>query len=189
MVVIDNLRCKYILVHSTAQLPVGMILLDILHMVNHKILQYLNITVLNTNNVSCSIGKNKPVASMHPVGMCEEVQEVSWNNLHCNTSKLLPQILHNTRFQLEPDSKSLSRSFPDTDIPEEARMKLRDLLERNYLNIISQNVMDIGRTNLIEFDIPMEGLPIASKPYMVPLKYHEFMDHKIKQLEKAGIIS
>ena len=46
--------------------------------------------------------------------------------------------------------------------PEEARMKLRDLLERKYLHIIPQNMMNIGRTNLIELDIPMEGLPIVS---------------------------
>ena len=35
----------------------------------------------------------------------------------------------------------------------------------------------------------MEGLLIASKPYSMPLKYHEFMDHKIKWLKEAGIIS
>ena len=94
-----------------------------------------------------------PIASMHPVGMCEEVQEVSWNSLQCDTSKLLPQILHNTWLQLELDSKGLPRSIPDGDIPEEARMKLRDLLEKKYLSVISQNTMDIGRTNLIELDI------------------------------------
>ena len=43
--------------------------------------------------------------------------------------------------------------------------------------------------NLIELDIPTEGPPIASKPYTVPLEYHEFVDHKIKQLEETGIIS
>ena len=48
--------------------------------------------------------------------------------------------------------------------------------------------MDIGRPNLIELDIPMEGPPIASKPYTVPLKYCEFVDHKIKQPEEVGII-
>ena len=47
----------------------------------------------------------------------------------------------------------------------------------------------MGRTNLLELDIPMEGLPIASKPYSVPLKYREFMDQEIKWLEEAGIIS
>ena len=48
--------------------------------------------------------------------------------------------------------------------------------------------MDIGRTNLIKLDIPMEGPPIASKPYKVLLKYCKFVDHEIKQLEEAGII-
>ena len=49
--------------------------------------------------------------------------------------------------------------------------------------------MDIGRTNLIELDIPTEVPHVASKPYTVPLKYREFIDHEIKQLEEAGIFS
>ena len=142
----------------TAQFSEGMILLDVLHRVDHKTLQYINIPILNTNNVSCNTGKNMPMASMHPAGMCKEVQEVSWDNLQYDTSKLLPQILHNTRLQLEPDSKCLSRSISDVDLPEEARMKLRNLLEKKYLNIISQNATDIGRTNLIALDILTEGL-------------------------------
>ena len=121
------------------------------------------------------------------MGKCEEVQKVSWSSLHHDTSKLLPQILHNTRLQLQSDSKNLSRSIPDTEIPEEARTKLRDLLEKKYLNIISQNMTDIGRTNLIKLDILMKGPLIMSKPYTVPLKDHEFIDHKNKHLEEAGI--
>ena len=165
----------------TAQLPECLILLDVLHRVDHKTAQHLNVPVLNTNNILCSIGKNMPIVSMHHVGTCEEVQGVSWNSLQCDTPKLLPQIQHNTRLPLEPDSKSLLRSIP------EVRTKCGDLLERKYLHIILQNVMDIGRTNLIKLDILTEGLPIASKPYTVPLKYHEFVDHEIKQLEEAGI--
>ena len=49
--------------------------------------------------------------------------------------------------------------------------------------------MDIGRTNLIELDIPAEGPLIVSKLYTVPLKYCKFVDQEIKQLEEAGIIS
>ena len=67
-------------------------------------------------------------------------------------------------------------------------MKLRDLLERKYLHIILQNMMDISRTNPIELDILTEDLPVMSKPYTFLLKYHEFIDHKIKQLKEAGII-
>ena len=89
---------------DTLQPPEGIILLDVLHRVDHKTLQHLNIPVLNTNNVPCSIGKNMPIVSLHSAGKCEEVQEVSWSSLHCDTSKLLPQILQNTSIQLEPDT-------------------------------------------------------------------------------------
>ena len=42
---------------------------------------------------------------------------------------------------------------------------------------------------MTELDMPREGPPITSKPYTVLLKYREFMDHEIKQLEEVGIIS
>ena len=51
-----------------APLPEGMIPLDVLHRVDQKTLQYLNIPVLNNSNVCCSIGKNMPIASMPPCG-------------------------------------------------------------------------------------------------------------------------
>ena len=37
--------------------------------------------------------------------------------------------------------------------------------------------------------MPTEGPPIASKSYTLHLKYCEFVDHKIKELEEASIIS
>ena len=139
---------------DTFQLLEGVILLDVLHRVDHKTAQHLNVLVLNTNNVPCSIGKNMPIVSMHPAGKCEEVQEVSCRSLWCDTLKLLPQIPQNTSLQMEPNTKSLASSIPDVNIPEEARTKLQEL----------QEAMDIGRTNLIELDIPTEGAPIMSKP-------------------------
>ena len=54
---------------------------------------------------------------------------------------------------------------------------------------MSKSATDIGRTNLIELDILTEGPAVASKPYTIPLKCREFVDHEIKQLEEAGIIS
>ena len=174
---------------DTFQLPEGIILLNVLHRVNLKTPQHLNVLVLNINNVSCSIGKNMPIASMHPVGKCEEVQEVSWSSLLCDTSKVLPQIPQDTSFQLEPDTNGLARSIPNMDIPRDAKTKLQGLLDKKYPQIISKNALDIGGTNLIKLDILTEGPPITSKPYTVPLKYHEFLDHEIKQLEEAGIIS
>ena len=80
-------------------------------------------------------------------------------------------------------------SIPDAEIPEEARDKLKEILNIKYTNIVSQTATYIGRTKLIELDIPTKGPPITSKPYTIPLKYHEFVDHEIQQLEEAGIKS
>ena len=80
-------------------------------------------------------------------------------------------------------------SIPDAEIPDEARDKLKELLNIKYAYIMSQTAMDIGRTNLIKLVIPTEGLPTASKPYTVPCKYREFVDHEIKQLGEGGVIS
>ena len=74
------------------------------------------------------------------------------------------------------------------EIPDKAKTKLQELLNKKYLQMISKNAMDMGRTNLIKLDIPTEGPPIASKPYAVLLKYHKFVDQEIKQLEEVGII-
>ena len=55
--------------------------------------------------------------------------------------------------------------------------------------IISKSSADFGRTNLEEMDLPTMGLPVASKPYTIPLKYKSFIDNEIKLLEEAGCIS
>ena len=145
--------------------------------------------MLNVNNSSCNILKGSPITTLTPAAKCKEVQEVSCSRLQCNTKKLLPEIPQCSSLQLELDTKSSSRSIPDADIPEEARVKLQDLLSRMYINIVSQNATDIGRTNLIELDIPTDCPPIAWKPYTVLLNHHEFVDHKIKQLGDVGNIS
>ena len=103
--------------------------------------------------------------------------------------KLLPEIPHATNLQLEPDTNNISNSIPDANIPEVVRKRLQQLLDVKYNSIISKSTADIGRTNLIELDIPTEGPPVASKPYTVPLKYREFVEHEIKQLEETEIIA
>ena len=81
-----------------------------------------------------------------------------------------------------------TRSIPDADIPQEARNRLMELFDAKYTSIVSKSAVDIGKTNLTELDILTEGPLIASKTYTVPLKYREFVNHEIKQLEEAGII-
>ena len=129
------------------------------------------------------------MATLVLAGKCEEIQEVSWNQVQCSNAKLLLEIPESTSLHLKPNTKSPLRSIQDADILEEARAQLQELLDQKYINIVSLTTMDIGRTNLIELDIPTEGPPIAFKPYTILLKYYEFVDHESKQLEEVGIIS
>ena len=101
----------------------------------------------------------------------------------------MPEISGTINLQLEPDTPNVSRPIPDADIPEIARKQLQELLNVKYNSIVSKSATDMGKTNLIELNTLTEGPPVASKPYTVPLKYREFVDCEIKQLEKEGIIS
>ena len=137
---------------------------------------------MNMNNTTCSLTKILPIAMLMPAGRCEEVQEISWTKLQDNTVKLLPKLPNNTNLQLEPDTNNSPRSIPDADTQDVVRDKLKELFNIKYVKIMYQRATDIGRTNLIKLDIQTEGLPIALKPHMVPLKYCKFIDHVIKQL-------
>ena len=134
------------------------------------------------------------MATLVPTGKCEQIQEVEWSEVTQEQDlpkhpKVLPKMPGTSNLQLEPDTSDAVKSIQDTVIPKVARGRLQQLLDIKYNNIVSKSAADISRTNLIELDIPTEGLPVASKPYTVPLKYRAFVGHEIKQLKEAGIIS
>ena len=181
----------YELDSSMFQLPRGVNSRDAMHHMDHKMPQTLKVPILNTNNTISSLGKNSPIATLVPAGKFEQIQGIErWEvTLELDLLKkpqLLPEIPSTTNLQLEPNTTNVSKSIPDANIPKIARKRLQQLLDVKYNSIVSKSAADIGRTNLIELDIPTEGPPMASKPYTVPLKYWEFVEHEIKQLEEEG---
>ena len=76
----------YKLNFNTFQLTEHVILLDIVHKVDHKTPHSLNIPILNTNNSSYSISKSSPIATQTLARKCKEVQEVSCSKLQCDTT-------------------------------------------------------------------------------------------------------
>ena len=54
------------------------------------------------------------------------------------------------------------------------------MINNQFTYIISKPSADFGRTHLVEMDLPTTGLPVASKPYTIPLKYKSFIDEKNK---------
>ena len=63
------------------------------------------------------------------------------------------------------------------------------MLNNEFECIISKSSADFSRTNLVEMDLPPTSLPVALKPYTIPLKYKSSVDDEIKLLEDAGCIS
>ena len=110
-----------------------------------------------------------------------EWSEVTQEQVLPKNPKLLPKIPSATNLQLY--TNDVVKSIPDAVTPEVARKGLQQLLDSKYNNIVSKSAADIGRTKLIEVDIPTEGLAVASK------LYREFVEHEIKQLKEAETIS
>ena len=68
MPTLHNTNNLYDLNLSTFQLPEGLVPLDILHRVDHKTPQSLNIPILNTNSNFCSIPRNSSIAALELAG-------------------------------------------------------------------------------------------------------------------------
>ena len=68
----------YELDFNTFQLLEEIIPLDVMHHIDHKMPRTLKVPILNTNNTICSLAKNLPIATLVPVGKCEQIQEIKW---------------------------------------------------------------------------------------------------------------
>ena len=133
----------------------------------------------------------------------DSIQEVSWKKIQDakneaiskatqdpQTQMLLPAFPRHSNFQIHTnDNSKPAIMLQDADFPQADRVKLNHMINTQFACIISQSSADFGRTNLVEMDLPTTGLPVASKPYTIPLKYKWFVDEEIKLLEDAGCIS
>ena len=160
--------------------------------------------MLNTNESNMYIIKNTPIMSLHETCEVQDICNIEWKK-HIDTRDIAPEVTHpeanrqhkdllppmpECNLQIKANKKDYNKiKMPEADVPEEAKRKLNALLEEKYWDIVSKSAMDMGRTNLIELDIPTEGPCVSCRPYSIPLKYRDFVDEEIKQLEDAGIIS
>ena len=188
------------------QLPEGVIALEVQHQFGHKMPLELKIPLLNTNKRDMCITKTTAIMTLQTTDEVQEICSFKWRMLddtqelvvlevayleetkqsHKNLLLPMPQ----TSLQIEADKKDHQRiKMPEVYVPEEAQEKLHTLLKEKYNDIVSKSATDIGWTNLIELDIPTDVPCMASRPYFIPLKYRDFVDEEIQQLEDAEIIS
>ena len=117
-----------------------------------------------------------------------EIPGITSQELHAQ--KLLPAFLEQSNFQIHAhDDSKLTIKLPDADMLQKVKSQLNEMLTTEFTCIMSKSSTDFGRTNLVEMDLPTTGLPVASKPYTIPLRYESFIDDEIKLLEDAGCIS
>ena len=70
---------------------------------------------------------------------------------------LLPE-MPKANLQLEANKPGHQEiSTPNADVPKKTLNELQHLLEAKYSTNVSKSATDIGRTNLIELDIPTDG--------------------------------
>ena len=167
------------------KLPPCIILLDITHNLNHKHPSELLIPLLNISSKEVKIPKNTILGSINLINDVDAIQEVSWKKIQdakneavSNTAqdpqvhKLLPTFPENSNFQIHTnDNSKPAVMIQDADIPQNARDKLNHMINSQFACIISMSSADFGRTNLVDMDLPTTGLPLASRPYTIPLKY------------------
>ena len=74
-------------------------------------------------------------------------------------------------------------------ISEDTAQRFEELCE-HFPEVFSKNSKEIGRMNLITMDIDTGDHPlICQKPYMLALKYYEWVQKGAEQLEQMGIIT
>ena len=102
--------------------------------------------------------------------------------LHHNsqTKNELPTIPPQSSFQPGPDTQNKQSIVQeDTQVPQEAQDQLSTVLQDRFDLIALKSPTDVGRSNLLEMDIPTTRAPIAHKFYPIPLKYQKFIDNKM----------
>ena len=77
----------------------------------------------------------------------------------------------------------------DAELSPKTQQQLEMLLEE-FSDIMSKSSSDNGLTHLEEMVLHMKpgSTPVMSKPYLLPLKHHKFIDEDLTNILEAGLI-
>ena len=93
MPMVPNTNNLYQLNFDMFQLSEGVIPLDVLHRMDHKTPKTLNVPKMNSNNTTCSLTKNLPIATLASMGRCEELQELVGSSYRITQPSYSPKYL------------------------------------------------------------------------------------------------
>ena len=176
--------------HFQTQYP-DVAAIPLLHQTTGKNQDELVTCLVNPSELEVVLPKNKTVQHIFSVSGKVQVNRIK---LEQNDETIPSE-------KTEPFSKEVSTGMvmpadysphqklelEDYEINSATKTKLQNLFEQ-FDSIVSRHTNDINTTPLLKMEIQTEGPPIASHPYVLPLKHHSFVCNEIENLEKAGVI-
>ena len=135
------------------QLPKGLIPLDVLHSIEHKLSQKMLILLLNVMNTVIKLSKNTILGSVNKVNNMDSVQS-SYSLKHHNvkadakshpSKPLLPAFPDSFSFTMHAhDSDKSPIQLQDANVPLVIQHKLNTMLTNKFIEIISKSSTDFG---------------------------------------------
>ena len=119
----------------------------------------------------------------------QKTSDSNKENCHKHIEKLAP-IPENSAFIFYRDFYPKPRiTLLDAELSPEMQQQLETLL-KEFSVIMSKSSSDIHLTHLKEMVLHMKpwSIPVASKPYLLPLKHHKFIKEELTKLLEVGLI-
>ena len=135
--------------------------------------------------------KNKTVQHIHSVSGQVQINKIMLEHNHedmlSDKAELTGKELHTGMVMPTDYSPHQKYELEGYEMKTTTKTKLKELFEQ-FDSIVSKHTNDINTTSLLKMEIQTEGPPIASCPYVLPLKHYSFVHNGIENLEKAGVI-
>ena len=148
----------------------------------------LVVCVINPNDWPVTLHENKTVQGVREVfGTAHINKALLTDDKSVTTAETPHKNVESAVIMPGDQSPHQKLKLEDYIVKPETKRQLDKLIVK-YDSIVSKHDSDIDTTPLIKMDIETEGPPIASCPYVLPLKQQEFVCRNIEKLEKAGII-
>ena len=179
--------------YNTKGIPESVIpVLDTFIVGKHQ--KFIGITVINQSDEVKWIPQGQHIGTVHLIeGRTPSEEEAQ-------------EIIHKLRVNPEEVNELNSRSTDDfitnndqvqmkTPVQHQEKQRLSPEMKKKvdniideYLDIFSKDQYDIGTSTCPPIEIPTEGPPCISAPYIIPLKFRPWADNTISKLLEVGMM-
>ena len=140
--------------------------------------QDLAVCLVNPSEWEVLLPKDKTVQQGQPLTGCVHINRITveQNEMTSIDMVITPKAGNAETCIIMPGDYTPHQEYKleDAEDASQTRKKLDELIKK-YDCIVSKHTNDINTTPLLKMEIETEGPPIASQPYVLPLKHHSFV--------------